>query len=237
MGFNNGGRYQLYQTLKRFRDRYPDSKLKIITSIGKNKTTPNEYAADDYMRCYSTLYEVSDAFVVNVSSPNTPNLRKLQDISFLEKLLDRIDQRNVTERWDRKPIAFKVAPDLSDEAYIQLVEFCQNDDRISFLIVANTTNGRNYLRTSQDRIDEIGNGGLSGKLVYDRMIELVKLARHHGFAKDIIAVGGINSPGRAVMARQAGADCVQSYTGMVYNGPILLRKIQKRLSEYIKMAA
>ncbi len=224
MGFNNGGVDEAVARLRKI-----NSKILIGGNIGKNKFTPNEKAVNDYVSSFESLFDVVDYFVVNVSSPNTPNLRALQDKEPLQQLLTSIQIQN-DKKGNPKPILLKIAPDLTTEQLDDIVEIVQ-EIKLDGLIATNTTIDRSGLNTATDRIEEIGAGGLSGKPVRDRSNEVIKYLRNE-LGKDfpIIGVGGIMTPQDAVDKMKAGATLLQIYTGFVYEGPAFVKRINKALS-------
>lgn len=221
MGFNNLG---VEKVAKRLKKRY--TTIVVGGNIGKNKDTPNEQAADDYLKCFDALYEYVDYFVVNVSSPNTPGLRELQEKEPLTRLLATINQRN-GEKPQRRPVLLKIAPDLSNEQLDDILTIL-NETGIDGIIATNTTIDRQGLRTAQSEVEAIGAGGLSGKPVLNRSNEVIRYLRIKAGPKlPIIGVGGIHSAGDAVEKLRAGADLVQVYSGLVYEGPGLVNRINK----------
>ena len=194
-------------------------------NIGKNKNTPNEKAVDDYLYCFEKLYDVADYFVINVSSPNTPGLRDLQNKEMLAPILYSISERrkNFTIK---KPLFLKLSSDLANEDFIDLIHLTQS---CSFegIILANTTVSRLNLQTNPDTIHQTGNGGLSGEPLNVRALELLKLAKTFHHELQIISVGGIMSSKQAQERIENGANLLQLYTGFVYKGPTLIREILK----------
>ena len=229
MGFNNEG---LEQAKKQLRDR-PEG-IPIGGNIGKNKITPNEEATDDYLACFHGLHELVDYFVVNVSSPNTPNLRALQEKEplkeLLEKLIDANAQKSLT-----KPILLKIAPDLSREQLDDILEILR-EVPIDGVIATNTTIDRSDLSTSDARISSIGAGGLSGAPLKARSTEIIRYLRDHDPEIPIIAVGGIDDVESAIEKWKAGANLLQLYTGFVYEGRGLIKRINKALLQHIEEA-
>ncbi|MEL7423184.1 MAG: quinone-dependent dihydroorotate dehydrogenase [Bacteroidota bacterium] len=220
MGFNNEGVDAMVERLKAGKP----ANLIIGGNIGKNKDTPNERAIDDYLICFDKLFDYVDYFVVNVSSPNTPNLRDLQEKEPLTALLTTLQERNQTHA-QPKPILLKIAPDLTDGQLDDIVEIAQQT-QLAGLIATNTTISRDGLTTSQARIEEIGNGGLSGVPVRERATEVIRyLAEKSNGQIPIVGVGGIRNGQDAVEKLNAGACLVQVYSGMVYAGPGLVREI------------
>ncbi len=219
MGFNNDGVDAVVERLKK---RKTD--IIIGGNIGKNKVTPNENAIDDYMICFEKLFDVVDYFVVNVSSPNTPNLRALQDKEPLTNLLQTLQDKNNTKEHP-KPILLKIAPDLTDSQLIDIIDIV-NTTKIAGVIATNTTISREGL--SSEHKGETG--GLSGKPLKNRSTEVIRfLAEKSGKSFPIIGVGGIHSEEDAHEKLQAGADLIQLYTGFIYEGPGLVKRINKSL--------
>ncbi len=229
MGFNNEGLDALAQRLKALRQRGPvPGGMMIGGNIGKNKITPNEDAYLDYLRCFDALYPWVDYFVVNVSSPNTPNLRALQDKAPLMQLLHLLQESNRKQQVP-KPILLKIAPDLTVEQLDDIAEIVQ-ETGIAGLIATNTTINRAGLSTPEAAVTEIGAGGLSGAPVRARSTEVIRYLRQKmGPNPVIIGVGGIDSPEAAREKMEAGANLVQVYSGMVYEGPGLIKRICSRI--------
>ena len=218
MGFNNGGVEKAVLRLKE------NEGVLIGGNIGKNKITPNEDAVEDYKICFEALFEYVDYFVVNVSSPNTPNLRALQDKEPLTKLLNDLQHLNATKT-ARKPILLKIAPDLTDEQLIDIIDIV-SDTKIDGVIATNTTISREGLKSE----NKSETGGLSGKPLTNRSTEVIRfLAEKSNKAFPIIGVGGIHSAADALEKLNAGADLVQLYTGFIYEGPKLIKDINKAL--------
>lgn len=216
MGFNNGGVVDAVQRLKE------NKNVLIGGNIGKNKATPNEQAVDDYLICFNALYQHVDYFVVNVSSPNTPNLRELQDKEPLTKLLQRLQDENKTKP-KQKPILLKIAPDLTESQMLDIIAIV-NDTKIAGVIATNTTISREGLHSK----NKTEMGGLSGKPVSNRSTEVIRfLHTQSGGAFPIIGVGGIHSAADALEKLDAGASLVQLYTGFIYEGPKLVKEINK----------
>ena len=219
MGFNNDG---VDVVVERLRKR--KSNIIIGGNIGKNKVTPNERAIDDYMICFEKLFEVVDYFVVNVSSPNTPDLRALQDKEPLTNLLQTLQNAN-NKKKEQKPILLKIAPDLTDSQLLDIIDIV-NTTKIAGVIATNTTIARDGLISEQKN----ETGGLSGKPVKDRSTEVIRfLAQKSGKSFPIIGVGGIHSAEDAKEKLEAGADLIQLYTGFIYEGPALVKRINKSL--------
>jgi len=225
MGFNNGG---VHAAVERLRRRTPG--IIVGGNIGKNKATPNEKAVDDYVKCFEALHPVVDYFVVNVSSPNTPGLRELQDKGPLLEILVRLiarDRQLSTENRPPRPILLKIAPDLTDA---QLDDVCAvvKESGIQGVVATNTTITREGLRTSRTQVDAMGAGGVSGAPLRERSTEVVRHLRQRlPRPLVIMGVGGIDSAGAAIEKLEAGADLVQVYTGLVYEGPALLTRINE----------
>jgi dihydroorotate dehydrogenase len=226
MGFNNEGVDALVSRLQQYR---PPAMI-IGGNIGKNKDTPNERATEDYLICFNKLFEYVDYFVVNVSSPNTPNLRDLQEKEPLTHLL-RTLQENNQARPQPKPILLKIAPDLTDGQLNDIIEIAQQT-QLAGLIATNTTISRANLKTAEDTVTAIGNGGLSGAPLRERATEVIRYLSEKSQGEiPIIGVGGISSGADAVEKLKAGACLVQVYSGMVYRGPGLIREICEAVLE------
>lgn len=219
MGFNNDGVDVVVERLKK-----RTSNVIIGGNIGKNKVTPNDKAIDDYMICFEKLFDVVDYFVVNVSSPNTPNLRALQDKEPLTNLLQTLQDEN-NKKKAPKPILLKIAPDLTDSQLMDIIDIV-NTTRIAGVIATNTTISREGLVSSHKG----ETGGLSGKPVKDRSTEVIRfLSEKSNKSFPIIGVGGIHSAKDAQEKLEAGADLIQLYTGFIYEGPGLVKRINKSL--------
>jgi dihydroorotate dehydrogenase len=224
MGFNNEGVEALVERLK---DKRPEGVI-IGGNIGKNKTTPNEEAVNDYVYCFEKLFPHVDYFVVNVSSPNTPNLRALQDKEPLTKLLSTLQELN-QRKTSPKPLLLKIAPDLTDTQLDDILEIAA-DTKLDGIIATNTTISREGLSTSAKEIEAIGNGGLSGKPLRERATEVIRYLHDRSNGQlPIIGVGGITSAADAKEKLDAGASLIQVYSGMVYAGPALVKEIKKGL--------
>jgi dihydroorotate dehydrogenase len=225
MGFNNQG---IEGAIARLEKR--KSNIIIGGNIGKNKVTPNEEAFNDYEKCFVQLYPYVDYFVVNVSSPNTPGLRELQEKGPLTQLLNHLMELNQKQE-KTKPILLKIAPDLSNQQLDDIIEIV-SITKIAGVIATNTTISRDDLKTSKSTVDEIGNGGLSGKPLGKRATEVIRyLYEKSNGAFPIIGVGGIMSAKDALEKLEAGASLVQLYTGFIYEGPGLVKKINKAILE------
>ena len=224
MGFNNEGLEALVGRLKILRQKGLPGGILIGGNIGKNKVTPNESAANDYLICFEQLFPWVDYFVVNVSSPNTPGLRDLQEKEPLTNLLNLLQEKNRAQAAP-KPILLKIAPDLSDSQLDDIAEIVQAT-QLAGVIATNTTIGRTGLQTPTAEVEAIGMGGLSGAPVRTRSTEVIRYLREKlGPKTAIIGVGGIDSAASAREKLEAGADLVQVYSGLVYEGPGVVRKI------------
>ncbi|MCH4831109.1 MULTISPECIES: quinone-dependent dihydroorotate dehydrogenase [Flavobacterium] len=228
MGFNNGGVQDAVHRLKK------NKGVLIGGNIGKNKATSNENAVDDYKVCFEALYDYVDYFVVNVSSPNTPGLRELQDKEPLTNLLRSLQELNFKKyvgveamQGEIKPILLKIAPDLTNEQLLDIIDIVKNS-KIAGVIATNTTISREGLQSPNK--NEIG--GLSGKPLKDRSTEVIRfLSENSNKAFPIIGVGGIHSAQDAIDKLNAGASLVQLYTGFIYEGPALIKAINKKILE------
>lgn len=218
MGFNNEGVEAAIERLKR------NKGILIGGNIGKNKLTPNEEAVSDYMQCFEALFPHVDYFVVNVSSPNTPNLRALQDKEPLTHLLQTLKDLNHSKS-KPKPILLKIAPDLTEEQLVDIIDIITSV-KIDGLIATNTTLSREGLY-SENKSEM---GGLSGKPVTKKSTEVIRFLHEKSKnAFPIIGVGGIHSPEDAIEKLEAGASLVQLYTGFVYEGPGVVKRINKAI--------
>jgi dihydroorotate dehydrogenase len=218
MGFNNGGVLEAVERLK------ANNGVLIGGNIGKNKLTPNEEATSDYEICFDALYSYVDYFVVNVSSPNTPNLRALQDKEPLTQLLQTLQDKNLAKP-KQKPILLKIAPDLTNEQLIDIIDIIA-DTKIAGVIATNTTVSREGLQS----VNKSEMGGLSGKPLTKRSTEVIRfLSEKSNKAFPIIGVGGIHTAADAIEKLEAGASLVQLYTGFIYEGPALVKAINKAI--------
>ncbi|MFM2135237.1 MAG: hypothetical protein RL021_637 [Bacteroidota bacterium] len=230
MGFNNEGVEKMVSRLRRHHDG-----IVIGGNIGKNKTTPNEAAYSDYEKCFRPLFPYVDYFVVNVSSPNTPGLRELQEKGPLKEILNRLQHVNqelaVTHRLSTRPVFLKIAPDLSDAQLDDAVDVVL-ETGCAGIIAANTTIERRGLKTPAAQLEAIGAGGLSGKPLTDRSTAVIRYISQKSQGRfAIIGVGGIHSEKDALEKLKAGASLVQLYTGFVYEGPRLIRTIRKAIAD------
>lgn len=222
MGFNNQGVDVAAMRLRQLKSR---RNLIIGGNIGKNKLTPNEEAASDYVKCFDALFDVVDYFVVNVSSPNTPGLRALQEKEPLMHILNTLQQRNRKDDMSR-PILLKIAPDLTDDQLDDIIDIV-HETGISGVIATNTTIARDGLQNGRLAFET---GGLSGRPLAKRATEVIRyLSTKSARAFPIIGVGGIHTPEDAIEKLAAGASLVQLYTGFIYEGPGLVKRICKRL--------
>ena len=226
MGFNNGGVEAAVKRLKK------NKNVLIGGNIGKNKVTPNSEAVNDYLICFEALFDDVDYFVVNVSSPNTPNLRELQDKEPLTSLLRSLQQEN-SKKMSPKPILLKIAPDLTDPQLLDIIDIVQ-ETGIAGVIATNTTISREGL-TSKNQKET---GGLSGRPLRKRSTEVIRfLSEKSNRAFPIIGVGGIHSAEDALEKLDAGASLVQLYTGFIYEGPGLVKKINQKILNRSKKSA
>ncbi|GIR18173.1 MAG: dihydroorotate dehydrogenase (quinone) [Flavobacteriaceae bacterium] len=220
MGFNNQGVEAAIKRLKR------NKNVIIGGNIGKNKTTPNDQATYDYLICFDALFPYVDYFVVNVSSPNTPNLRELQEKKPLTALLKTLQIEN-HKREKPKPILLKIAPDLTETQLLDIIDIVA-DTSIDGVIATNTTIARDGLQTDAEITKETG--GLSGKPLRNRSTEVIRfLDTKSKNSFPIIGVGGIHTPQDAIEKLEAGASLLQVYTGFVYEGPAMVKRILNRL--------
>ncbi len=226
MGFNNEGVDAMVKRLKKGRPK----NLIVGGNIGKNKVTPNERAINDYSICFEALFPYVDYFVVNVSSPNTPGLRELQEKEPLTALLSHLQNLN-KQKPAPKPILLKIAPDLTNEQLDDILDIVQAT-HLDGIIATNTTIDRSHLKTSEMEIEKIGNGGLSGAPLAKRSTEVIRYLHQKSNGKvNIVGVGGIDSADDALEKLKAGATLVQVYSGLVYAGPALVKKINQTLIE------
>lgn len=225
MGFNNNGVFDAVEHLKK------QHNVLIGGNIGKNKNTPNSEAIKDYLICFDALFDHVDYFVVNVSSPNTPGLRELQDKEPLMAILNELQLENSKhsqrKNTGRKPILLKIAPDLTNSQLIDIIEIV-NTTKIDGVIATNTTIERENLKSHILLIEEAG--GLSGKPLKNRSTEVIRfLAEKSKKSFPIIGVGGVHSPEDALEKLEAGADLIQLWTGFVYEGPALVKRINQAI--------
>jgi dihydroorotate dehydrogenase len=222
MGFNNLGVDYTIESLSRRK-----SDVIVGGNIGKNKITPNEDAIDDYMTCLRKLYNQVDYFTINVSSPNTPGLRELQQKDPLKRLLAALQSEN--EKKGGKPILLKIAPDLSLEQLNDIIEIIK-ETGMKGIIATNTTISREGLTEDREKVKKIGDGGLSGEPLFNFTLKTVSYLRQKlGPDFVIIGAGGIMNPEKALKVLDAGANLVQLYTGFIYEGPAVTRRINRHL--------
>ena len=224
MGFNNHGLVAAVSKLKR-----RESKIIIGGNIGKNTATPNDKANEDYFRCFNDLFPYVDYFTVNVSCPNISDLHELQDKVVLLELLEGIQKLN-RKKTNPKPVLLKISPDLNFAQINDTLKIIQQT-KLDGIVAVNTTTSRDNLSYSEKKIKKIGNGGLSGLPLKNRSTEVIKYISEKTQGKlPIIAVGGIMSPENALEKINAGANLVQVYTGFIYEGPALIKKIIHKLN-------
>ena len=231
MGFNNDGVTLIAERLQQWKQSPANqsaSGLIIGGNIGKNKSTPNEDAWKDYEICFTTLHDQVDYFVVNVSSPNTPGLRELQEKDALSKILQNLQRLNRAKE-NPKPILLKIAPDLTISQIDDVIELAL-EIKLDGLVAANTTIDRSALLTNKPILEKIGAGGLSGLPLKQRCTELVNYLYYKTNGQiRIIASGGIFTGADAKENIQAGASLVQVWTGFIYEGPAIVTNICKSL--------
>lgn len=225
MGFNNAGVEEIVNKLRKRK-----SDIIIGGNIGKNKTTPNASAIDDYEVTFNSLFDYVDYFVVNVSSPNTPGLRELQEKKPLKELLNSLQVIN-SDKSRRKPILLKIAPDLTNSQLDDIIEIV-NETKIDGIIATNTTINRENLNSSNSKVNVIGPGGLSGMPLKDRSNDVIRyISSNSNNSIPIIGVGGVFSAEDAIEKIKAGATLVQIYTSFVYKGPQIIKEINKAILE------
>ena len=225
LGFNNDGAEVIADRLRKI-----DRRCVVGLNIGKNREVPIEKAADNYLKCFDLIHPVADYIAVNISSPNTPNLRELQKAESLEELIGTLQTRNT--ELGQKPLLVKIAPDLSDAEIEQAVDVCIRND-VSGIITTNTTISRDGLRTAN--VDEIGAGGLSGKPLTKRSTDVIASIYKHSNGKlPIVGVGGVFTAEDAFEKIAAGASLIQAYTGFVYGGPTFAGDVNAGLAAIIR---
>lgn len=234
MGFNNDGVDVIGHRLSKWKNSQPstvDGRLIVGGNIGKNKVTSNEDAWKDYEICFKTLFDVVDYFVVNVSSPNTPGLRELQEKDSLKKILSNL--KDINERATKqKPLLLKIAPDLNEAQLDDIIDLYE-EINLDGLVVTNTTIKHDHLLTSKEAIEKIGAGGLSGKPLQQLSLDVLNYIIQHSNKKiNVIASGGIFTAEDATEKLNAGAQLVQVWTGFIYEGPQIVKKINKQLVNF-----
>jgi len=232
MGFNNDGADRIAARLKKWKETNADLgnvQMIIGGNIGKNKITPNENAWMDYAICFEKLFPWVDYFVVNVSSPNTPGLRELQEKDSLRKILIHLQELNRHKNIP-KPVLLKIAPDLTDTQLDDVIQLAL-EIKLDGLVVSNTSISRVALLTKPEILEQMGAGGLSGRPIRVKSTELIHyIAEKSGHRIPIIGSGGISGPADAKEKLNAGAALIQIWTGFIYEGPGLVRKILSSLN-------
>ena len=229
MGFNNDGAITIAARLQQWRKKNPNSRLIIGGNIGKNKNTPNELAWKDYLTCFHTLHPYVDYFVVNVSSPNTPGLRALQEKESLRHIFNELSNSNHSQSIQR-PVLLKIAPDLSKEQVDDVISLIPEIE-LHGLIISNTSIAREGLFTNATSIEKMGAGGLSGKPVKEKSTALIRYVHEKTNGQvPIIGSGGIFTGEDAAEKIQAGASLLQVWTGFIYEGPTIVQKISSYLA-------
>lgn len=223
MGFNNKGLKEVIKQLKKNK-----GKIIIGGNIGKNTATlPNNYTSD-YLECFNELHPYVDYFVLNVSCPNVSSHAKLEDVQYLKELITEVQQANNTKN-KQKPILLKIAPDLNNNQLDEIIQLV-TETKIDGIIASNTSVDRTGLKASEDQLQQIGNGGLSGQPIKNKSTQVIKyLADNSNKSFPIIGVGGVHSTKDALEKIDAGADLVQVYTGFIYEGPSLVKKINNAI--------
>ena len=223
MGFNNDGAKAAAERVREYKLKN-NNQLIIGGNIGKNKITPNEDAWKDYEICFNELHDVVDYFVVNVSSPNTPGLRDLQQKDSLRKILTNLQIINKTKN-NQKPLLLKISPDLNQNDLDDIIDLAM-EIKLDGLVAANTTISRDNLITPKNEIKNIGAGGLSGKLLNERANRLTSYIHQRTKGTiPIISSGGIFSANDAKEKMENGASLIQVWTGFIYEGPGIVKKI------------
>ncbi|WP_456439917.1 quinone-dependent dihydroorotate dehydrogenase [Psychroserpens sp.] len=223
MGFNNKGLETAITQLKKNKGQ-----LIIGGNIGKNTDSKPEDYTNDYLECFNGLHPYVDYFVLNVSCPNVGSHAKLNDKDYLLELISEVQKANVTFA-TQKSILLKIAPDLNNNQLDEIIDLVK-ETNLDGVIASNTSTDRTGLKTSQERLTEIGNGGLSGQPIKEKSTRVIKyLSDNSNKAFPIIGVGGIHSAKDALEKIEAGADLVQLYTGFIYEGPKLIKQINKAL--------
>lgn len=230
MGFNNKGVEYAAERIRAYRKKRPESNLIIGGNIGKNKVTPNEEAHLDYKKCYEALFGLVDYFVINVSSPNTPNLRELQDKDALKIIFKTVidSQKKLCGDEVAPPLFVKISPDNSFEQIDDILELVK-EYKLAGIVATNTTISRANLKTAEEEVTSIGAGGLSGKPVKNRSDVVVKYCRDKNKDITLIGVGGIQTGQDARQKTECGADLVQVYSCFIYAGPRMISDITQAL--------
>lgn len=224
LGINNDGNILCAERLKK-----NNSDVVIGGNIGKNTATSNENADTDYIQNFEILHQYVDYFVLNVSCPNVSNFTKLQDVEFLKKLVPQLKKINSTKP-KKKPILIKISPDLNQDQLDETIDLVRSEN-LDGIIATNTTTSRNNLKTNNSKIEKIGNGGLSGEPLKNKSNEVIRyISKKTNGNLPIIGVGGIMNPKDALDKIKAGADLIQLYTGFIYEGPSIVKKINQYLS-------
>jgi dihydroorotate dehydrogenase len=229
MGFNNPG----METVRRRLEKCRKPGLIIGVNLGKNTATPNAQAAEDYVKLFEGLFDVADYFVVNVSCPNITDLHELQDQQALREILQRLQTLN-RKKPHSKPVLLKISPDLNHAQLDEVIALVR-ETGIAGVVAVNTTVSRSGLKTPEDKVQAIGRGGLSGKPLLQRALEVVRyLSEKSGKDFPIIGAGGIFTPEDALRMLDAGADLVQVFTGFIYEGPLMARRINRAILHRMK---
>jgi dihydroorotate dehydrogenase len=225
LGINNDGSYICANRLKK-----NNSDVVIGGNIGKNTTTSNENADADYIQNFETLHQYVNYFVLNVSCPNVTNFTKLQDVEFLKKLVPQLKKINSTKP-KKKPILIKISPDLNQDQLDETIDLILSEN-LDGIIATNTTTNRENLKTNKSKIEKIGNGGLSGEPLKNKSTDVIRyISKKTNGNLPIIGVGGIMNSKDALDKIEAGADLIQLYTGFIYEGPSIVKKINQYLSK------
>jgi len=231
MGFNNDGMLKVAERLKKWRSANSGSGNQLMLiggNIGKNKNTPNEEAWQDYAKCFTALFPYVDYFVVNVSSPNTPGLRALQEKESLRIILTHLQELNKKQEL-QKPLLLKIAPDLSQNELDDVIDLVM-EIQLHGLVVSNTSISRASLKTESMQLEKIGAGGLSGKPIQKKSTDMIRyISEKTNHRMPVIGSGGIDDAQSANEKINAGAELVQVWTGFIYKGPGLVREILEGL--------
>lgn len=231
MGFNNDGVYAIRKRLeyRKTQNSKPEAQNLVVGgNIGKNKVTPNEDAWKDYEICFKELFNCVDYFVVNVSSPNTPGLRELQEKDSLQKILSHL--QTINHSYSKlKPLLLKIAPDLNQSQLDDIISLA-SEVQLDGIVATNTTIDRNNLTTEKTVVEKIGAGGLSGKPVFKNSNDVLEyFIKNSGNKIPVIASGGIFTGTDAKVKLDAGASLIQVWTGFIYEGPAIVKRINKFL--------